>query len=275
MISGYASYADVLRRLDSSRDTDSVQIVDALRAVEGRVNQHMIPDSDRPWFAPSAGEIDHYPDEIDWNDRNGNLWLLHPASTVSSVTLDGVDKTSSVSLRDSFRLKLAYSNRNSWSYEFARATWDKPLKITATWGWLTGGAWTAVTTLASGIVAGDVSIDVADASAISLNHLLQIGSEWLHVTEVSDTTLTVTRGVNGSDAANHDSGVSVSVWYPPQQITYVVSRQAAMLYKRRADFETSTLDGIGVVNTYPADLLPELRNTLQEFPNAHRLSGLS
>ena len=67
------------------------------------------------------------------------------------------------------------------------------------------------TTLSAGIGAADTSITVASATgAPSANFRIRIDNEYLLVTNVSGTTFTVTRAVEGSTAASHSSGATVT-----------------------------------------------------------------
>ncbi len=71
----------------------------------------------------------------------------------------------------------------------------------------------AQTTLGSGINNSVTSLTVASATAFPSagNFRILIGTELLLVTAVSGTTFTVTRGVEGTTAASHSSGDTVSL----------------------------------------------------------------
>lgn len=67
------------------------------------------------------------------------------------------------------------------------------------------------TTLSSGIDASTTSLTVASATgAPAANFRLRIDNELLLVTNVSGTTFTVTRGVEGTTAASHSSAAVVT-----------------------------------------------------------------
>lgn len=72
---------------------------------------------------------------------------------------------------------------------------------------------TAQTTLATGINASVTSLSIVSATGFpsSGNFRLLIGTEILLVTARSGTTLTVTRGQEGSTAASHTAGVPVTI----------------------------------------------------------------
>lgn len=64
---------------------------------------------------------------------------------------------------------------------------------------------TAITT-----TSGPTTITVTSAAGISVNDVLQIDSEQMMVTGISGSTLTVTRGVNGTAADKHLNGYLVN-----------------------------------------------------------------
>lgn len=67
-------------------------------------------------------------------------------------------------------------------------------------------------TLASGIIAGDTTLSVASATGFPTTGQFRIliDSEILLVTAVSGTTFTVVRGVEGTTAASHSGGMTVT-----------------------------------------------------------------
>jgi hypothetical protein len=70
----------------------------------------------------------------------------------------------------------------------------------------------STTTLNGAVSAAQITITVFSSAQINVNDIVQIDSEQLQVTLISGTTmttLTVTRGVNGTTAATHSSGAAV------------------------------------------------------------------
>ena len=147
------------------------------------------------------------------------------------------------------------------------------ITINGTWGWHTDytNAWLAVDTLSADPLT-TTTITVADIDGIdgygrypriSPGALLKIENEFLLVTatNIVANTATVKRGVNGTTAAAHAIGQTVSVWQTEDVIRRVVARQSAFLYARRGAYESSTVTDVGVSN-YPSDLLAELRGAI-------------
>ena len=79
-------------------------------------------------------------------------------------------------------------------------------------------------TLSDGITSSVTTISVANAANFPTGSTLQIGSEQMKVTSSSGSTLTVTRGYNGTAAAAHATGASLSggitINIPPTSGTY-------------------------------------------------------
>jgi hypothetical protein len=101
----------------------------------------------------------------------------------------------------------------------------------------------------------------------SPGNLIRIDNELLDVIAVNENTkiLTVIRGVRGTTAAIHTLGTAVKIWEVEPDIANCATRQVGLLYARRGAYQqvTSYPDGANV--TYPSDLLPEVRATVQRF----------
>lgn len=64
----------------------------------------------------------------------------------------------------------------------------------------------ATATLAETLTDVDTGVDISSATGMVAPFTIQIGSEHMRVTSIAGSTLTVTRGVNGTTAAAHTSG---------------------------------------------------------------------
>lgn len=67
-----------------------------------------------------------------------------------------------------------------------------------------------VTTLSAAATAGATTLSVASAAGLPVGATVLVDSEQMNITAVSGTTLTVTRGANGTVVADHASGRGVS-----------------------------------------------------------------
>lgn len=66
------------------------------------------------------------------------------------------------------------------------------------------------TTLAEDLDASETAVDVADGTVTFIGGYVQVDSELLAVTNISTNTLTVTRGVGGTEATTHSNGATVT-----------------------------------------------------------------
>lgn len=100
---------------------------------------------------------------------------------------------------------------------FGSQTWlsaDDPweaIEVTGTWGY--GGSWvTTGATLAANMAIDATAFTSSSGTLVEIGQTLKIDSEYLRITDVSGTTVTVLRAVNGSSAAAHTSGVTIYEW---------------------------------------------------------------
>lgn len=139
------------------------------------------------------------------------------------------------------------------------------LTITGLWGYRSyyeSAAWSTAGALASDITASATSMTLAGLSA---GALLKIGTEFCRATAVSGSTVTLQRGVNGTTAAAHLTGATVSVFVPEPTIQRAAARAAAFAWARRGAFEQATFDGVTAVS-FPSDLPAEVSHIIHEIP---------
>jgi hypothetical protein len=142
----------------------------------------------------------------------------------------------------------------------------------ATDGWVdSGDSLTAdinetVTTLAVNNVDGEDAF--FGTPRFSGGALIRIGNEVMLViqTDTVGETLGVRRRQNGTSAATHTSGSTISIWYPQPDIAEEATRQAALQVARRGAFDEITVSDVGST-VYPHDLLAQLVNALQGYNN--------
>jgi hypothetical protein len=122
------------------------------------------------------------------------------------------------------------------------------IAVDGTWGyhadwsqaWAASGDSVQDNPLSSSAITLTVSdADGPDATGLGVRFavgmLLQIGDEYLHVLAINaaQNHLTVSRGVNGTTAASHAQGTTISVYQPPESIRQACLRVAAWLYKQK------------------------------------------
>jgi hypothetical protein len=279
-MTSYCTLDAAKAEIKATNTTDDAKVRRFLLQMSQRIDE-LMGSLRRPYFAPYV-EQRAFMMTTDRIDSVGNtFWLRKPLLAFTEVLRQSTDVTGQAALYsthdgvpDMLRL-----TPGTYSWTVVDGTLAPKVYVTGTWGWNAdyANAWETVDSVADagGINATTTSITVTDASDVDLDgfaprfspgHLIQIGSEWMDVNAVNLTTnvLTVRRGVNGTTAATHSNGAAIATYRVDDRIQRVIARQAAMLHARLGAFQVETLDGVGVV-TYPQDLLPELRMTLQEF----------
>lgn len=158
------------------------------------------------------------------------------------------------------------------------------VEVTAWWGyrsrWQQRG-WTDTTdgiNNAGGINATETSLTVNDADGIdeqgltprfSRGQLLRVDNEMLRVLAVDAqlNTLTVRRGVRGTEAVAHLQNAAILTWAAEEDVVWAMTKWVALMYQRRAVFDTKIVDGIGAVST-PADTPANVYAVAQRY--AHK-----
>lgn len=112
----------------------------------------------------------------------------------------------------------------------------------------------------------------ADASSeIYVGDTLLIESEQVYVSNVETTTLTVTRGVNGTTAAGHTDASLLRRVFPPEVVECVLL-QATRLYREKATGYGGSVASFseGGYSSFRASY-PQIRESLSRFRRTSRL----
>ncbi len=152
---------------------------------------------------------------------------------------------------------------------------DQAIEVSGAWCYHTEynrSAWSILSTLSAGINTSVTTITPVSVASFSVGQLLRIDDEYLRVTAVGGSTLTVIRAINGTTAAAHDSADSIYVFYPEPAIQRAALRWAAFLLARRAAYERVNYDGINTT-TFPPDMPDEVRNIMSELPRPLTMLG--
>lgn len=276
----YCTLDEAKLELDTTNTADDDQLRSYIRSVSRRIDLLMSPRqrSNRPYFGP-------YDESLQWLVRGGRVatWeytftLGAPLLALSTLVLGGTAVTNVQGFPQGFTpyYKLRLTDWTSW-YDYCVSDGSPAYAVvTGTWGYHSdyANAWQAVDTLQANINASVTSLTVADVDGddpfgisprISAGQLLKIGTEYLEVTATNTTTnvVTVIRGVNGSTAAAHTAGDTVSRWLVEEPIRHVTMRQAALLYARKGQFQ-SEITALGI-RQFPPDLMTEMARVLGEY----------
>ena len=108
------------------------------------------------------------------------------------------------------------------------------IEITGLWGYGDGQSATpylADTTISEDLTAGESDVDVAAVTNLDAGNTILIDSEQMYVYSYSTLTLTVQTGVNGTTAATHSSGATVSIYQYPSDIRQACIDLSVLLWK--------------------------------------------
>jgi hypothetical protein len=151
-----------------------------------------------------------------------------------------------------YGLRIKANSTLIWEFD-SDGNWEKVLALTALFGyhnryadaWKTGGTLGAAITDTTGL-----SATMAAGHTLASGQIWRVDNEIL-IGSVSTNTLTfVKRGDNGSTAATHLNGATVSIWQPMEEARNAVCEIANTAYRRRFGqslSNTETTTGAGVV----------------------------
>lgn len=238
----YATLADVKDQLSIIATTYDVAIMRMLEAasrrIDGVAETHFYVDSAARYFD---------------TNNNYSVALIDDCLSLSALAMDSEgDDTFDGETWMSTDYILAPDNRfPKWKLQLTKAgNYSFPkdarryIKATGLWGYGDGESATPYTT-ASGASctladATTTTFDASDVTDIVIGNTIIVGSEQMYVAAIATTTLTVTRGVNGTAAASH-SAAAISVYQYPAEVVQTCINVAVMDWKQRKshglDFE--------------------------------------
>ncbi len=86
-------------------------------------------------------------------------------------------------------------------------------------------------TLAADVAGADGTLTFTGGAAFAPGQTLSVDDEQLHVTAVTDATVTVDRAVNGTSAAAHNSGAAIGVYAYPAPVVEACLQLAMWLWR--------------------------------------------
>ena len=106
------------------------------------------------------------------------------------------------------------------------------VEVAGRWGYRQDLHDTGATTGAT-LTAGSATLTVSGTEGISPGHTLDLYGEQVYVTAVAAQALTVERGVNGTEAATHQSGTPISMYRYPGPVSEACLQLAVQLWHTR------------------------------------------
>ncbi|GAB4527840.1 MAG: hypothetical protein OHK0046_46020 [Anaerolineae bacterium] len=266
-----------------AEEADEFNLASLLDALDTAVT--LIDGATHQWFAPLIRTTYHT--AARWKDggemnQQGRLWLRYPLLTLTSISIEGqtLDSERFVLLPRGdrhFDSVLFLHPQDVWQARTA----EDAIAISGVWtyrsdrnlGWIASGD-----TVQANITAAQAQITVADVDGLdsllaaprfSPGVLIRMGEELAQVRSVDSltNTLHVTRGIRGSTAAAHMAGTQIDLWEPEPDISRAAARWATMIYRRRAAFETTTIEGLGQITTWPKHMPSDVAAILPRYTN--------
>lgn len=164
------------------------------------------------------------------------------------LTLIAIKDTESIDIEDVLLLpgdSLRLQSGESFQYE---ASPLQAVAVTALWGWHDdwGHAWQTADTLQSTITSSSSTLTVADADGstsqesgprFQVGQLIRIEEEYMHVLKLNATnnTITVVRGVNGTQPASHATSAVITVYRPAADVEMLCLQMATWFYRQPDD----------------------------------------
>lgn len=105
------------------------------------------------------------------------------------------------------------------------------VEIIGTWGY--GLDVVAASTAAEAMDATETGYDVTSGAAFAVGQTIRADDEQMYITGIATNTLTVERGVNGTTAATHETGITLYRYRYPSPVSEAAVILAARLFRRK------------------------------------------
>lgn len=280
---------------ESDQAADDYWLRQNIPLVSTRINNYtrtrFIPWKEEYRFDAFGSGIDDVYRQLDL----GNRPLLQPLVVIDALGNSLVQNTDYVTVpQDNPAYQLQMTNNNIYGWSFGQGygmgfwvapiIWQRAIKVTGIWGYRTfypQEGWTdSLQALLADMDASQRTFTVttvddfnADAQipAISIGHVFQIGGgdtlEWMQCVNIvrgdSDATISVIRGLNGTDAQAHDEGDKIYTWSVQPEINRAATRWLGYWFARRGNFEKYKSDySQGKAVSYPSDMPEDVKGIL-------------
>ena len=261
--SGWTSDANILRRILEA-STSRIDNYVGMQSFGARSETHhydigtgTLRESPQPSVSGvSSGELgigDKLVAVIPFED-----WLI---DTTTVTNYSGTDRTTSETLTEGYandywlepynsnpKVRLKFNEDSTKSFNAGQQT----LAIAGIWGFTNDT--TVETDLAVAITDADAtSVEVTNASSLSIAQTILVGTEQMYITGISSNTLTVERGCNGTTSATHLINANVSSYdYPPLVVQACLD--LAKIEFRDRDMGVTNIIGTGEQGITRADV---------------------
>lgn len=137
---------------------------------------------------------------------------------------------------------------------------ESVISIAGFWGYHNrySDAWESTTTANEAMDASETDYTVTTHVGFSVGDLIRFDNEMGYVSSIDTNILTILRGVNGTTAATHLTGISISIWKIMDECRNACIEIANAAYNRRFGVSTNnteTITASGIVLS-PRDIPP-------------------
>ena len=151
---------------------------------------------------------------------------------------------------------------------------QKTLTILGQWGWQND---TISETTQNGAISSTTATAVTMASAnaaVYIGDTILLGTEQMYVSAKSGVNLTVIRGVNGTTAATHSDGASISRYLYPSDVSEACLAIARDSFRSREAGTTAIIGTGGAAITRPGSEVRAILRMLNNYNQTRDLSGV-
>ena len=277
-------------------DGDSLRLI--LEAQSRRIDDYcggggFGPSVESRYFDIGGGDLRHSQELIkyvtvdgdigNFNERVGIIpldgWLIETTSVTAYGQTARTDNTALSEGYGNDYWLLPYNHSPKTIFQMNEDTnnglsaGQQTLLITGKWGY-TGDTISVTTTDAISSTTA-TTISVASGTALSPAQTILIDSEQFYITAISGNTLTVERGVNGTTAATHSSGVSVYKYDYPSLVSQACKDLAKVTFRDRDVGRVDVIGGGGQDITRSASELTSILATLDDYRVASTSTGVT
>jgi hypothetical protein len=218
----YASISDVKGVLGITATTDDTtirKIVEAAsRSIDRYCNRTFIVSSATKYF-DGANKL-WIPDLLSITtlktDEDGDATFENTFDTTDYI-LYGGGLEDSLNTYPKTRLEISLDS----DYGSFASGIKKGVEIAGVWGYgdgISAEPYISDTTTDGELDDSETGVDVTSATNLSAGQVILVESEQMYIYSISDSTLTVERGVNGTTAATHDTGKTIYIYQYPSDI---------------------------------------------------------
>ena len=143
---------------------------------------------------------------------------------------------------------------------------QRRFELAGKWGWAESQKATGATT-SEELDASETGVDVSAGTSFEAGQTILVESEQMYITAISSNTLTVVRGVNGTTAATHATGKSITTMQYPAAVREAALIETARLWTMRTSGYASSVGNpdTGQVTIFGGQLHPRTRALLDPF----------